>query len=1087
MTWIDHVRDMDVPTIADGLGLTIHRGTMSPCPGCGEEKRGKGDPRGPVGVRPDRQGWRCHRCDVGGDGLDLAAQAIEGRRARDLDRDSMARLRAWYASRGWCSAESEGPEAPQPSLPPQPEPEPEKRIPAGELAPLWKACSPVADEGAVADWLRGRGYDPAAVRAARCVQVIPDRYRWPEWWPSGHQRWPLVALLRDGAGTPAGMHGRAIDPEAPRKTSSPLRTDAGYSFSGLWMANPAARSMMLGKASPGRCLIVEGVTDFLRACDVTGSGDPLPILAGISGSFGRIDEIAWPDGCQIIVATDADAAGDRYAEHARRRLPGRVHRAPLPAGQDIDDVVRTRADLEELIASAAAMPEPAEERPRRKSSEPTTAPEGDDPIERLAPRIDAVKAAADRPSRLAAFAEIFRHREDLAAAHDLAPVDLQRLAFELAAAGIAQKDADKIVTAGRDAAKAAKRAAKRWGSEPRVISGQGTPKPDDGALVVTGVRPLLKSPGSDLIPEGLLQAQGWQVNPNGVHEVRETPDGGSELQRRALAPVVVTGRYERIDSGEIDLDLVWYQRSTAGSGWRSAPVARDKVADRQKLVALARKGFPVHSGCAGDLVRYLAACEATNAEVLPLKPSAACAGWHEIGGRRLFLLGDQILGGDDDQRVELIADDGYRQVLAGLHRGGTFEGWRDAVQEVEDRPSMMIALYGSTVPSLMAPIISEIEPFAIDWSGGTSEGKTTALRLASSLWGCPDERAGETFLHTWEATRVWIERVAGLLPGLPLCLDDTKRARAPQDVQRVVYDVTSGRGRGRGTITGLQATVSWRTVLLSTGESKITSIGRAQQGGAAVRALELWGSPLGGPTPENADLARATTSRVLRHYGHAGPRIVQWLLDGGDDRRKYLRDYYLERAAKWSEGRAGAGDRAMGHVAALDVAALVCREALGIPWSQAALTLAAESADTAAIEANKPQQALESVIQWATSQANRFDGARRESGSPPAGYLGAWFSDSATYGHRLAVFPHLLRRFLDDEGYDASAVLASWADNSWLWSEPGRPPSRPYKRVQVGGKSSYCVVVRGNVVADCGGADSDDDDAGDWPGEGDEC
>src|SRR5262249_41242302 len=129
-------------------------------------------------------------------------------------------------------------------------------------------------------------------------------------------------------------------------------------------------------------------------------------------------------------------------------------------------------------------------------------------------------------------------------------------------------------------------------------------------------------------------------------------------------------------------------------------------------------------------------------------------------------------------------------------------------------------------------------------SGPTTGGKTVKLRVAGSVWGGPDETSPHTVVYTWDATPVWRGRGPRTLGSLPLILDDTMRARRPQDVQQTIYDAASGRGRGRGSPKGLAAQGAWRTVLMTSGERPLASF--TQAGGTHARVLESWAtSPFG--------------------------------------------------------------------------------------------------------------------------------------------------------------------------------------------------------------------------------------------------
>src|SRR5262249_9142027 len=151
-----------------------------------------------------------------------------------------------------------------------------------------------------------------------------------------------------------------------------------------------------------------------------------------------------------------------------------------------------------------------------------------------------------------------------------------------------------------------------------------------------------------------------------------------------------------------------------------------------------------------------------------------------------------------------------------------------------------------------------------DFSGPTSQGKTTTLRLAASCWGCPDETQQSAALGTWDSTRVWIERHSNVLHNIPLILDDTKRARRNQ-VGQTLYDVANGRGRGRGSVKGTQASGTWQTLLISSGEAPITSF--TEDGGTRARVLVVWGSPFGGNDDATAQTVQGVSETICENFG----------------------------------------------------------------------------------------------------------------------------------------------------------------------------------------------------------------------------
>jgi len=568
------------------------------------------------------------------------------------------------------------------------------------------------------------------------------------------------------------------------------------------------------------------------------------------------------------------------------------------------------------------------------------------------------------------------------------------------------------------------------------------------------------------LPAGLRSPPGWVLGLDGL--VAEVVNNDGEVRELDVAPrpLVVTARFKDIVDGATSLRIEW----PTPTGWAHRVVPRATAMDSRSLVALAGWDAPVHSDNARHVVRFLAEFETANAAALPEARVSSTMGWQ---GSRLdtFLWGRALIRRGSEARtavvedlaptelqagdVYLLADAGGAELADGFRAEGSWEGWLQAVEAARPYPVAWLALYGALVPPLM-PFLPTLPNFIIDYAGETSMGKTTTLRFAASAWGCPDERAGGV-LRTWDSTRVWIERAAGVLGNLPLFLDDTKRARRPEDVGRTLYDIASGAGRGRGSVSGLRDTGRWRTVLLSTGEAPATSF--TNDGGTRARTLGLWGSPFGGADERTVAAVQRITAGVLQHHGHLGPRAVRWLVDVPGARGR-VRQAYAEAVPRWTAAANGhpVATRAAQYLAALEVAAGVVHEVLGVPEPEGKpLDHAWGATCAAAGDADRASDALREVLSWAGAQQARFWGQPGSAGNvddaPAAGWLGAWTNgDSWT---QIAFLPTELRGFLSRQGFDAEAVLNTWNDRSWLLTE-GRHRSR---KVTVAGRKLRCVVV----------------------------
>jgi hypothetical protein len=567
------------------------------------------------------------------------------------------------------------------------------------------------------------------------------------------------------------------------------------------------------------------------------------------------------------------------------------------------------------------------------------------------------------------------------------------------------------------------------------------------------------------VPEGTVVPPGWKVLDQGVFRAAK------DLDLEILpAPMVLNERLLDDATGTETVRLAWRRDAT----WKEISVPRDVIASKSDVVRLARFGLPVTSGTAPAAVEYLAKFEAANLGVLPRTQVRNQMGWVDTA-LTAFLWGKTLLqvnapAGEGDTAPPAVgpvrfqgADAGDEQVADGFRAAGTFAAWKEATEPALAFPRVRLTVTAALAPPLLALLKGEdARNFCLDLCGETSKGKTTVLRLAASCWGCPDERAaGGSALTSWNATQVGSERWAGLVNDLPFIKDDTKLARKPEDVSKLLYDVAMGRTRDRGTVKGLEQTRTFRTVLLTSGESRACSF--SGDGGTRARVLTLWGVPFERADPATAELVNRLNAEILHNYGHAGPQFVRYVLQHRDCwpawRKQYreVKEAYLARA----EGNAVVG-RLADALATLTLAGTLAAEALDLPvlahspiedlWN----VLTAEAA-----EADRATQALLHVLDWAVANQDQFFGRRdTDKGSPSFGWAGRW------EGHEvrrlswpyLGFVPERLRHILVEGGFDFDAVVSTWRDRGWLQVDKSDKGQRYFQAVLDGDKSRFVAL-----------------------------
>ena len=343
------------------LGGIEPRGGRSwgPCPVCGAERRGRDERRGPLTFYGDR--WKCYAagCTAGG----TAAALLAAIRFREIPpKGDAARWRE-------VLVEVDGSLQPRTYRPAtarfvRPDPdqgtrngsnrgatEPPTYPPPDEVRAVWEGCDRLdrlPPEDAAVQYVVGRGLVPALLAQLDLARVLPDRWPTPapRWIPSSAVRarsHRLVVPVYDARGEMRSLRFRAVSTH--RAKSLP---PAGFNVTGLVMADSLGRAILRGERADedqmpfdGRVVICEGETDFWTVSARPTRIERARVQGQTFAAFGLVAG-AWtpdvaarvPTAAQVLVCTDHDEAGDRYAEVVRASLSPRcsvLRRPSTPA------------------------------------------------------------------------------------------------------------------------------------------------------------------------------------------------------------------------------------------------------------------------------------------------------------------------------------------------------------------------------------------------------------------------------------------------------------------------------------------------------------------------------------------------------------------------------------------------------------------------------------------------------------------------------------------------------------------------------------------------------------------------------------
>ena len=275
-------------------------------------------------------------------------------------------------------------------------------------------------------------------------------------------------------------------------------------------------------------------------------------------------------------------------------------------------------------------------------------------------------------------------------------------------------------------------------------------------------------------------------------------------------------------------------------------------------------------------------------------------GWHGD----VFTLPRETFGDNESEPVlfQAATIDGVT-----LGEGGTLAGWIANVSAPCAGNSRLVltVCMGFAAPCLG---LVQAEGGGVHLRGASSTGKSTALAIAASLYGSPEQ-----FARTWRATDNGLEGVAAIHSDLLLVLDEIGQLD-PKHAGQVAYLLANGQGKSRSHRDGSpRAITTWRVLFLSAGEvglaDLVTQSGGKVRAGQEVRVIDLpadaeaglglFDSVTDGITP--GTFADTLKSAAATHYGHALPAFLRVLVGDPGKVRDAMRTLRKSIAAKLAQ------------------------------------------------------------------------------------------------------------------------------------------------------------------------------------------
>lgn len=334
------------------------------------------------------------------------------------------------------------------------------------------------------------------------------------------------------------------------------------------------------------------------------------------------------------------------------------------------------------------------------------------------------------------------------------------------------------------------------------------------------------------LPKGhLAKPMKWEnghfhITEAGLYFVEEDKNGISH-KRFISSPVLVTAKTRDDSSNNWGVLLQWKDdNGVKHIQALSMELFQTDGADLRK--ALAYQGVTI---APDQRARNLFQCYLMSYRANRYALCVDRVGWHDD----VFVLPHKQIGQSSSDLIVYQANN----ALANHYQSrGTLEQWRSNVAQLAENHSLLaFSLCTAFAGQLLDPLNQQGGGFHI--KGGSSKGKSTALNLASSVWGNPKD-----FYRTWRATGNNLEHTAYMHNDGFLVLDEIGEINNPKELGNIVYMLANGMGKGRMTkqITA-KPMHQWKVIFLSSGEKSLKDImseqGQKTKLGQEIRLADI--------------------------------------------------------------------------------------------------------------------------------------------------------------------------------------------------------------------------------------------------------
>ncbi len=392
------------------------------------------------------------------------------------------------------------------------------------------------------------------------------------------------------------------------------------------------------------------------------------------------------------------------------------------------------------------------------------------------------------------------------------------------------------------------------------------------------------SQGHPLTIFAIADESGWW-NPNkvysagyciedAIYKLGKPDKNGEPTKSRICSWMVVSGRTRGLNGYDHGYLVQWKDKD---NHMKEQATPASALHDPNQLIeTLTNAGLSIVPGKVPDTLRYI--------EGFKAKTVVDCAtrtGWYEDGS---YVLPAQSFRPDGNKTRLLLQGAGAVKNITSVN--GQLNDWQTNVCQKCAGNSRLVM---SVCIALAAPLLKllKLENGGFHLCGDSSLGKSTALKVAASVYGPPD------YMKTWKSTDTALEYMAAAYNDMPLPLDELKQA-APETISSATYMLANGRGKERGKKEGgVRKVTEWRTLVLSSGERTPAELLKERGGIHAGQEVRLINIPADTgkhglfetlhDIGSGEHFSNTLVTNAANYYGSAGEAWIQHLVNERDN------------------------------------------------------------------------------------------------------------------------------------------------------------------------------------------------------------